>query len=423
MKKVYILFISFVLLLCNFGVSKAVSKDILITEIQTGSEVSATEEFVEIYNNGIDSKDISGWSLYYKSATGSSWIKKATIISKVLSKGEFFVFSTNMSGDITYSSTFSELGGNIQIRDSVGLVVDQFAWGSANSPLGSAASESRPGQSMYRIYDFESAIMQNTDDNFNDFEISNTPTPSKLPELIVPEEDTEPIKYFPLELSEIFPDPATPLSDSSDEFIEIYNPNSEDVELSGWKLVDESGAEFIIKNNVITAGSRLAIFVTDSKITLNNTGDSVQLINPNGEVVDESDNYGDAKEGLGWIKSGGLWQWSVGASPGQPNTEIYEEVETSAGAAVKNVKKATKKASVKKAKSTSKPKTSKVNSGTSKSNVSPPLEETSKSKNSNLWTWLLVAAGLGTIGYGVYEYRTEIQIRIQKLRAKFGSRS
>jgi hypothetical protein len=35
---------------------------------------------------------------------------------------------------------------------------------------------------------------------------------------------------------------------------------------------------------------------------------------------------------------------------------------------------------------------------------------------------LLVASGLGTIGYGIYEYRTEIQIRIQKLRAKFGAR-
>jgi hypothetical protein len=422
MKKVYISFISFVLLLCNFGVSKAVSKDILITEIQTGSEVSATEEFVEIYNNGIDSKDISGWSLYYKSATGSSWIKKATIISKVLNKGEFFVFSANMSGDITYSSTFSDLGGNIQIRDSVGLVVDQFAWGSANSPLGSAASESKPGQSMYRIYDFESAIMQNTDDNFNDFEISNTPTPSKLPELIVPEEDTEPIKYLPLELSEIFPDPAAPLSDTSDEFIEIYNPNSEDINLSGWKLVDESGSEFIIKNSVIAAGSRLAIFVVDSKITLNNTGDSIKLINPNGELVDESENYEDAKEGLGWIKYNQAWVWAVSATPNAVNAQVYVEADTSSSSAVNNVKKATKKATAKKAKSTSKPKTSKVNSSASKSNISAPLEETSKSKNSNLWTWLLVASGLGTIGYGIYEYRTEIQIRIQKLRAKFGAR-
>jgi hypothetical protein len=39
-----------------------------------------------------------------------------------------------------------------------------------------------------------------------------------------------------------------------------------------------------------------------------------------------------------------------------------------------------------------------------------------------LWTWLLVAAGVATISYGIYEYRTEIQIRIQKLRAKFGAR-
>ncbi len=411
------------MLLLGFSLrANASDKTILISEVQTGTEASASQEFIEIYNNGFDSKDISGWSLYYKSATGASWIKKATVVARILGPKEFYVFSSNLSGDLSYSSTLSQTGGNIQIRDKVGVVIDQFGWGTANASLGQSASQSVAGQSMYRIYDFENKVMQNSDDNFTDFEIASVATPGTLPDQILPELDQEPLKYPNLELSELFPNPSSPQTDSIDEFIEIFNPTELEVDLSGWKLKDESGAEFIIKDKNLEAKGRISITATESKLTLNNTGDSVQLINPNGEVVDESDNYGDAKEGLGWIKSGGLWQWSVGATPGQPNSEIYKEVETNAGAAVKNVKKATKKASAKKAKSASKPKTSKVKSSSSKSNISPPIEETAKSKNSNLWTWLLVAAGIATIGYGIYEYRTEIQIRIQKFKAKFGAR-
>jgi hypothetical protein len=276
---------------------------------------------------------------------------------------------------------------------------------------------------MYRIYDFENHTMQNSDNNFDDFELAQNSTMGKIPELVVPELDEEPIVYTQLELSELFPNPASPQSDTTDEFIEIYNPSGSDTDLSGWKLKDESGAEFIIKDKVIISGSRLAISTIESKITLNNTGDSVQLINPNGEVVDESANYGDANEGLAWIKIGGQWQWAVGATPNQSNSEIYSEPETSPSTAVKNVKKSSSKASSSKKTSATKPKTSKVASSSKpKVNASSPIEDKTKSSNSNLWTWLLLAAGIATIGYGIYEYRTELQLHFNKLKSKLGAR-
>ena len=416
MKKFYSVLIA-LMLISSFAFAMpalATEKSILISEVQTGTEISASQEFVEIYNNGNNDQDMSGWTFYYKSQAGSTWVKKATILSKILEPGSFYVFASNLQSDVSYSSTLAQSGGNIQIRDKTGAVVDQFGWGLANSALGQPASESEAGQSMYRMFDFDNNRMFNSDDNFNDYDVAKNPSMGALPEKILPELDLDPIEYLKLELSEIFPDPESPQSDSADEFIEIFNPQASDISLSGWKLKDESGTEFIIKDRMIISGSRISIPVGESKIVLNNTGDSIQLINPSGDIVDESANYGDAKEGLSWIKINGQWQWSVGATPDQPNSEAYSVLPTSASAAVKNVKKSTAKKT-----SSAKPKASKVKS--SKSSTSKPLAPVQASKNqgSNMWTWLLLSAGIATIGYGIYEYRTEIQLQFNKLRSKF----
>jgi hypothetical protein len=50
----------------------AASDGIVISEVSMGSEDSASNEFVELYNNSSSAIDISSWSLYYRSATGTS---------------------------------------------------------------------------------------------------------------------------------------------------------------------------------------------------------------------------------------------------------------------------------------------------------------------------------------------------------------
>jgi len=401
----------------------AIQRPILITEVQTGSANSASEEFVEIYNTTNQDLDISGWGLYYKSAAGSSWSKKATVTDGSKLQGdEFWTFVANIEGDTQYSSGLSQSGGSVQLRDGSGNVMDQFGWGSANAPLGVSASESQQGQSMYRLYDFSISLMQSSDNNFNDFDITNTPTPGTFPAQEVVEEDQLVQNYPKLQLSEVFPDPASPQTDSVDEFIEIYNPNGFAVDLAGWKLSDEGGAEFIIKGMAVDPNGRSAFFVTDTKITLNNSGDSVRLIDPNGQVVDESINYGVAEEGLSWINSSGSWQWAVEATPNASNATIY--IDTSAAGSVESVKKATTKKKAAAKKSTAKPKANKLKSTTANSAGSQPTLEAkeSQSQSSQWWSWLLVGIGAVTIGYGFYEYRTEIHIFFKKLGAKLGIR-
>lgn len=422
MKKLISILIIFVLgLLLMPQNALSASKSVLITEVQTASATSASEEFVEILNNSTADIDLAGWTMYYKSATGTTWTKKATILTGLLKAGEFWTFVANLTGNTPYSSGLAGTGGNIQIRDKLGGVVDQFGWGNANASLGSPASLSVGGQSMYRLYNFETKQFVNTNNNFADFDITDSPTLALAPVQEQAEQDTEVVVYPKLELSEVFPDPASPQIDTTDEFVEIFNSTDQEVDLSGWKITDESGGEYLIKDKAILPNSRLAIYAPESKITLNNTGDVVSLLDPNGSIVDESADYGNAEPGLSWSKIDGVWQWAVGPTANSANADIYVEDSLDPVSAVSKVKKATaKKSSSKKTNSSpSSTKTSKVQSSSSKSSSTgntPELQTESKSNNSNLWSWLLVTAGIATIGYAVYEYRTEIILFFKKLR-------
>ena len=193
-------------------------------------------------------------------------------------------------------------------------------------------------------------------------------------------------------------------------------------DLSGWTLKDESGATYLIKDMSVPAGSWLAIYAKDSKLTLNNTGDAVQLVDPNGKVQDESADYGNAEPGLSWSKIGGIWQWAVAATPSLTSSDIYVEDIVNPTKAVAKVskastKKSTAKSSSAKTTAAKKPTTSKTGSVASSQDQLKAAEQTPKVASA-WWAWLLVVAGIATIGYAIYEYRTEIQLFIKKLDRK-----
>lgn len=91
-------------------------------------------------------------------------------------------------------------------------------------------------------------------------------------------------------INSFLPNPAGP--DTYDEWIEVCNSGSEPANLSEWILDDiaEGGSkEYIIKNIEIGADGDECIkfYRKETKISLNNNGDSVRILNPAGEVADE----------------------------------------------------------------------------------------------------------------------------------------
>lgn len=122
-----------------------------------------------------------------------------------------------------------------------------------------------------------------------------------------------------IEISEIVPNPEG--SDTT-EFIELYNPTDEDIDLGGLKLDDEEGgsrAYTIPDETIIKAGEYKIFARQDTKLALNNTSDSVRLLYPDGTIIKEI-RFDDVEEGAAYIQDENEnWIWSGSLTPGKEN--------------------------------------------------------------------------------------------------------
>lgn len=121
-------------------------------------------------------------------------------------------------------------------------------------------------------------------------------------------------------INEILPNPQG--SDETEEYIKLYNSNSFDVDLSGWQLQDKAGTittYTILTTTKILTNGFLVFKRPDTKIVLNNEGDGINLLSPDGKIVD-SVGFTNAPLGQSYSKtasdplnSEASWTWS-----GQP---------------------------------------------------------------------------------------------------------
>jgi len=114
-----------------------------------------------------------------------------------------------------------------------------------------------------------------------------------------------------------------------EEWMELYNSNEIDVDLSGWQIQDKAGTitTFTIPATTkILANGFLVFKRPDTKIMLNNEGDSVNLLTPDGKIVD-SVGFVSAPLGQSYNRtdsasakaSAGTWAWSTTLTPGTAN--------------------------------------------------------------------------------------------------------
>ncbi|OIO18618.1 MAG: hypothetical protein AUJ37_05040 [Candidatus Magasanikbacteria bacterium CG1_02_41_34] len=120
-----------------------------------------------------------------------------------------------------------------------------------------------------------------------------------------------------IDISEILPNPEG--SDTT-EFIELYNPTDETIDLTDMKLDDEEGgsrAYTIPEGTKIEPRQYLVFGRQETKLALNNTTDSARILYPDGTVLRDI-RYDDVPEGHSYVRNeNDEWIWTSTLTPGK----------------------------------------------------------------------------------------------------------
>ncbi|HKR82490.1 MAG TPA: lamin tail domain-containing protein [Candidatus Saccharimonadales bacterium] len=351
-------------------------------------------------------------------------------------------------------------------------VTDQVGWGNALYGLGQPAVAPPSGQSISRLI-YGDGTYQDTHNNSADFAVTPTPTPANtntapatlltspstfqptavtIENCIVPTEsgsgllgvpganDVPPSTVvsggidanaaynsesdFPStdiglvtpQITELLPNPAAPQTDARDEFIELYNSNDTMFDLSGFalqvglttkhKYVFPPGTTLLPKS--FTSFSSAA-----TGLTMSNSGGQAALLDPFGDTLNQTDPYGNAKEGQVWALAGSTWYWSTTATPNAAN------IITAASPSKKAVAvtaAATKKSAAAKTVAAAKPKTTKAKAKAKSETPKTPTGKGSFASLSPLHPGVLAVVGMFAILYGLYEYRQDMANKFYQLR-------
>ncbi len=137
-----------------------------------------------------------------------------------------------------------------------------------------------------------------------------TPTTSTI-------NQTSPIKVRIL-INEFIPNPSG--SDAENEWIELYNDSDIDLNLKDWFLEDASGKKYIFDDEKIKQKDYLILSSKDTKISLNNNGETLKIFSPNKELAFQISYEGTAKEGFSFARFGANdWRWTNILTPGDKN--------------------------------------------------------------------------------------------------------
>jgi len=252
-------------------------------------------------------------------------------------------------------------------------------------------------------------------------------------------------------INELLPNPAAPLSDNEDEFIELYNSNDKVFDLTGFKLQvgtrSHRGFNFPAGTTLPPHGF-VAFYSIDTGLSLSNTGGQVRLLDPLDNVISQTDIYGSAKEGQSWALGNGSWYWSVSPTPSSlniidlpkvpadpaanneesklaaPSTQPESSfVNTAPINAPTNKAKVKATSTAKRTTSTSKPaakapKTAKSQAVSTNNSVAQPAASQPKPTPQGSSLHIGVLAGVGGLAllYALYEYRHDLANRVYQFR-------
>lgn len=265
-----------------------VSSSLIITEIMYNPSTLQGQdselEWIEIYNNDTD---IENFTLENENINYNLTNNSFLIIARDKNYFEFF-----------YNNNFSIIDFPLSLKNTEDTILLNNNSFSYSSSLGA---------------DGNGYTLELTSQGYKESLIVNG-TPGYLPEENIQEE----INYFNLKITEFLPDPSghddAPMPNG--EWVELYNPNSYDINLLGFYLKDNSNKKIITSSTTtlsttIQSNNYLVVYMNGKFGFLNNDG--LEII----ELYDNKDNliyqvsYSDSQEDVSWSLIDDYWQLSI----------------------------------------------------------------------------------------------------------------
>lgn len=342
---IFLIIFLFYFLAFIFFVQAANPLDVVINEIAwMGTENSYNDEWIELYNNTDFQINLSGWRL--SAQDGSPKINLSGIIPP---NGFYLLERTNdetipdIEASQIYTGAMGNAGENLELYDGSGNLIDQVncssAWFSGdnftkqtmerkNSLIqGSDSGNWQTSQNPNGTPKAKNSEQKTTNkEKEQEKEIISQPEKTKEKPT---ETEVSLIINYPdgIIFNEILPSPAGP--DNKEEWIEIFNQNNFEVDLSNWKIEDMVGK---IQSYNFPSGTKiselgfLVLSSSTTKITLNNDGDGLNLIRPDGKITD-SVNYQKAVREQSYSRIDSKWVWNIILTPGSKNVVSEKKLE------------------------------------------------------------------------------------------------
>ena len=274
------------------------------------------DEYIELYNAGDAAVDLSGWQVDDVAGGGSA---PYTLPPGSTLAAHGFLVLWSRDSHIALNNSG---GDSVRLLRPDGVEVESTSYRAA--PADGAYSKTMDGGSEWTLAYPPSPGASNQPAS------TPTPTPTATPGV------------YPdgISLNEYMPDPASDwngdgAANQNDEYIELHNAGDAAVDLSGWRLddMDDGRARSFLfgpdgsppytlpTGATIPAHGFLLVFRSESGIALNNDGDWVRLLRPDGVVV-EATEYGSSRDDEAYSKTadgGDQWTRSYPPSPGASN--------------------------------------------------------------------------------------------------------
>ncbi len=320
--RITIIFLFALFLPCSALATESLS--IIINEIAwMGTNTSYSDEWIELYNNTNNPVNLDNWIL--KAVDG----KPEIILSGTIQANGFFLLERtddnsvpNITADQIYTGALSNNGEHLQFFDNQNNLIDEVncasSWFAGNNETKQTMERTDPALSIWKTGKNPEGTPKSKNSVFTKQESESMPESEQVIEQEVEQQTEEKTYDVGIIFSEILPSPEGP--DSENEWIEVFNENDFDIDLSDWKIKDNIGSitTYTFPKEIIKAQGYLVLSRPETKITLNNDTDILNLIQPNGTVIDTvSYNKAPRNQSFNLINSG--WSWSEKLTPEAPN--------------------------------------------------------------------------------------------------------